>query len=528
MSRIRDQLPLVALPPAAKEKRAVPAHLAVLGDGRETATGTAAGRVPLWLCLWLPQLPLEVRGGGGIGEEPRVVVDHDGRVLRASEAAADAGIAPGLPLNAALALCPVLEARERDEAAERTALARLAAWAGAFTSIVSLEPPAGLLLEVRGSLRLFGGLEALRVRLRRALLATGHEGRDAVAPTPLAALWLARAGETAAVTRHAELAGRLGRLRPAVTGWPAATLALLRSLGVERLTDCMRLPRDGFTRRLGRAALTDLDRALGRRPDPRAAFRPPPRYEGVLELAAESADPQRLARAMAELFAELEGFLRARQQSVNRLEIGFRHLGHPATRLTLGLVRPGLEAAHFATLFAERLERLMLPAPVIGLSLEAEPTEPLDPERIGLFGDPSDALPGLRLVERLRARLGPAAVRGLDQRDEHRPEQAWRLAEPGSGMPGASPAAGPRPCWLLDPPRPLECRGGRPCLEGALRFESGPERLEAGWWDGGEIARDYWVARSPAGARLWVFRELQAAPRTRQDGAAWFLHGLFG
>ena len=47
------------------------------------------------------------------------------------------------------------------------------------------------------------------------------------------------------------------------------------------------------------------------------------------------------------------------------------------------------------------------------------------------------------------------------------------------------------------------------------------ERIETGWWDGGEIARDYYIAVDARGARLWVFREREAPHR-------WFLHGVFG
>lgn len=483
---------------------------------------------PLWLCLRLPWLPLEVRSGGG-ADDARIVVDREGRVVQASDAAAEAGVGPGLPLNAALALCPAIKVLERDEAAEAAALARLAAWAGGFTSLVSLAPPDALLLEIRGSLRLFGGLEALRRRIRRALHSTGHQGSDAVAPTPLAALWLARAEDGEAVTGPAALAGRIGRLRVAAAGWPEATQATLRSLGIERLADCLRLPRDGFARRLGRGVLADLDRALGRLPDPRPAFRPPPHYRGELELAAETADPLRLAQAMAGLFVELEGFLRARQQAVNRLEIQLTHLQHPATGLVLGLVHPGLEAAHFGALFSERLERLALPAAVIGIALEARPTEPFAPGSAGLFGAAPGTTAGIRLVERLRARLGREAVHGLGLRDEHRPEQAWRVAEPGAGSPLEPPANGTRPLWLVDPPRPLDCRDGQPWLDGALVTGSGPERLEAGWWDGEEIARDYWIASHATGARLWIFRARRAASQGERPGEfRWFLHGIFG
>lgn len=47
------------------------------------------------------------------------------------------------------------------------------------------------------------------------------------------------------------------------------------------------------------------------------------------------------------------------------------------------------------------------------------------------------------------------------------------------------------------------------------------ERIETGWWDGREIARDYYAAVDVRGARLWVFRE-------REPPHRWFLHGVFG
>jgi protein ImuB len=49
---------------------------------------------------------------------------------------------------------------------------------------------------------------------------------------------------------------------------------------------------------------------------------------------------------------------------------------------------------------------------------------------------------------------------------------------------------------------------------------SGPERIQSGWWDGGAVARDYYVARAADGARWWIFRECEAPRR-------WFLHGCF-
>ena len=54
-----------------------------------------------------------------------------------------------------------------------------------------------------------------------------------------------------------------------------------------------------------------------------------------------------------------------------------------------------------------------------------------------------------------------------------------------------------------------------------LALVSGPERIESGWWDGADVARDYYVAAHAAMAReWWIFREC-GAPRR------WFVHGCF-
>jgi protein ImuB len=130
-----------------------------------------------------------------------------------------------------------------------------------------------------------------------------------------------------------------------------------------------------------------------------------------------------------------------------------------------------------------------------------------------------------RLLERLRARLGGDAVFSVCLVPEHRPEFAWRVAEPslarqGSGTPEAPPSQ--RPLWMLAEPQPLTDSGGLPCHGGQpLRLAGGPERIETGWWDGRDVRRDYYVATDRGGVRLWVYRQ-------RDRGGGWWLHGVFG
>ncbi len=482
----------------------------------------------LWLALYLPHLPLEVVARGGPGRTPLAIAAPDGqrqRVHARNRAAAAAGVHPGLAVNTALALCPGLSIRARDEAGEAEALGRLAGWAGQFTSRVSLQPPAGLLLEIGASLRLFGGLDTLLTRIGDGVENLGYRARPGVAPTPLGAWWLARAGRRETITDLPALSRALHTLPLTVLEISAKARAELRGLGLRRLGDCVRLPRAGLAKRFGPAFVTDLDRAFGLQPDPRPRFAPPERFESRLELPAEVDDSTALVFAARRLVVELCGFLIARGAGVSSLELTLDHRRGPPTSLHLGLVSPTREPDHLLGLLRERLERCPLNAPVESIALRADRPQALAAQPAALF-DKGDSEKGdwQHLVERLRARLGEAAVTGLCPHDDHRPEHAWRPCPPGTetARRKAVPLPeGVRPLWLLEEPTALRLVDGRPWLGGELRLRRGPERIESGWWDGIEARRDYFIAENQGNERYWIYRDLEG------DGA-WYLHGVFG
>ena len=426
---------------------------------------------------------------------------------------------------------------------EHALLDTVATLAIRFTPRVSLEPPDAVLLEVRGSLRLFGGMRALCEQVRAELQSAGITGWLALTPTPLASLWFARAGEEVALRRADQLAGRLAPLPLTVTRWPERSLQLLVTMGVRNLGDCLRLPRDGFARRFEPRLLTMLDRAAGRRPDPRAAFRARERFSARRDLEPELADTQRLEAVSLPLLDELCVFLRQRGRGVQSIEFRFVHRVAPVTRLRLRFVEPVGEARRIARILHERLACLELPEPVRTVRLASGPLVELPAVPTELFAtdrrESGAAVP--QLIERLRARLGAEAVHGLCLVPEHRPESAWqpryRWSDPSVSAPQkpTDPTTDPmrpgtwegasRPLWLLAEPQPLAGEE-QPRYQGALELEEGPECIESGWWDGKDIARDYYIARTATGARLWVFRERRR--RNEHVAGGWFLHGVFG
>ena len=513
----------------------------------------------LWVAAHVPQLPLlairAVEQAASLAR-PLVIVDPENRqrVIDADPEARAAGVRIGMTLGAAFAAVPGIDARPRDPVRELELMQRLAGIAATFTPQVSIELPDGLLLEIKPSINLFGGLRELCRRLRDACRADPllSQVRAAphftLAPTALAALAAARAGARCFITDVAVLPARLKPLPLAALRWPEEQNARLTAMGVRTLGELMRLPRAGFARRFGPEMLADLDRLLGRRADPRARLARRERYRGVRDFDHEIEDHERILQALAPLLTELEHFLRVRQRGITALQCRFHHYRAAPTHCTLRLAAPEASAERFTNLLRERLATLVLPEPVRrcelrggALTHRTETSRPLwSPGELGHAR--AGEMPAL--VEHLRARLGAAAVYGIGRAAQHRPEHAWCIAEPAlgaemgrkmgtslfNGESDAEPVRGSslnrdvpifRPLWLLGAPQPLEAQRGRPRRDGPLELLAGPERIESGWWDGADVQRDYYIAGDRHGARLWIYRECTG---TKQ----WFLHGIFG
>ena len=397
-------------------------------------------------------------------------------------------------------------------------LSTLACWAGRYTSQVNLAADA-LRLEIGGSLRLFGGLPALLDRVRADLVAMDLRAQLAVAATPLAALWLARAGDDA-------VCPDLPATRVALAAVPLLALQLapplarrVEGFGLRRVGDLLALPRAGLGARLGKPLLLDLERALGEIADPQACFVFPEQFEQGLELPAPVDAAPVLLFAAHRLVAALSGWLAVRNGAVRGIECLIDHGHGVSTALQLAFSAPVHAVARIERVLKERLDALSLPAPALALRLRAPAPERREHRSHALFdgaGQRDETL--AELMDRLVARLGPQAVQGLACHADHRPELASRsVADKPASRPVAPP---PRPLWLIDPPEALREIHGRPQRGGPLALAAGPERIESGWWDGADARRDYFIATDGAGRRLWIFRD----PR---PPGGWFLHGWF-
>lgn len=505
----------------------------------------------LWFCVSFPELSLAalrigadtvvvsgdaLQGASADLNAPLAITEQQAgavQVLSANDAAKAHGVLAGMPVNAALALVPQLMLCERDEHAEKALLEYLVQQAMTLTPVVSVASSSAILLEMQGSISLFGGLESLLALVRQ--LFRGHALCLASSPVPQAALWLVQAG----VEWHLQDTHdpRLKSLPVQALQWPQAVQQQFLRIGVKTLGECLRLPRDGFAKRFGIERLYEIDRGFGRMPDLRRACREQVRFDSLLELPIETGDYQQIAVVLHLQLEKLAIFLRSHQLAVQQFCISLMHRDFileqgaqsSITDIQMDLLDPQPDTQGLAELIAVRFERLNLAAPVYAVQFRATAFFALSTQQrdsafsffsgntAGTFSDPVRpvssgvaAAGGLRLIELLRQRLGYQCVYSLSLKADHRPESAWIKTEPLREAEMGSPVGAlTRPLWLLVQPQLLNTPDS---------VVGQPERIESGWWDGADMQRDYFRWQHRSGQRCWVFR----------DQTGWYLHGLFG
>jgi protein ImuB len=453
-----------------------------------------------------------------------------------------------------------------DDAATRRALASIAL---GFTPRVALVDEA-VLMEVAGSLRLFGGLSRLAQQLEQHACQFFESNQSpahierAQGATSLIALGRLRQ------LRHHPLAAsrRVADLPMHTLSAARPHLGVLERLGCRSWDDLLQLPRDGVARRFGAPLLEALDRARGHAPDSYDWLVLPEQFEQKIELDALVIHAPALMAGAQRLLLALQAWLLGRQSGLCACRLIW-HLdprqGVPASgELVVRTARPVQDLRHVARLIAEQLAQQRLPAPVHSLSLQSLETEKLLDSAAAtaslLMQARRQGDSAVELIERLSARLGQAKVQAWQAHADHRPERMQRRV-PALGAHGAIKliAASVRieragglndakndalyPSWLLADPLRLGVAGDSPLYQGRLVRLAGPQRLEAtGWLMAGDysdadgvrgqppVIRDYFIYRSLRAGLLWIYSERLpvGAPQALQGQTrAWYLHGFF-
>jgi len=460
-----------------------------------------------WLVVYFPLLALEWEQENAT---PRALLDGAARrIVLANPEAEAVGVVPGLALATALSLAPGLETAsyddERLKRASQTLALELGRWSGRISCIDSLT----ILAEVASMQRYFNGIEALVSDLKQALQTQQLSFVLGLANTPRAALALARAKVQLTYDESA-IAQQISQLPLRLLGLPAKDLDALRGLGIERVEQLERLPRQELGSRFHPDLLKRIDQLRGKQEWLPPAFEPPEIFEQHADLQAEISYAQGLLFPLQRILGRLEGYLNLRQQHALVMSIALFHRDKTESHLRLGHAGGCYKAQEWLALLRLKLERYRLTQPVLELSVRVEQFRDWDEPARDLF-EPTQAGQETpeQLLSRIQIRLGSRAIDELAISHTHLPGGVASLLEPTKDqrLPYAQ-----RPLWLVEPPQRLS----KNRLE-HLRFSSGPERIQSDWWNDAP-RRDYFTVDWNDGRLAWVFRDPQQH---------WYLHGWF-
>jgi len=477
----------------------------------------------LWACILLPHLALdEIRRQRENYDEaaPFALVTGPAQRLQifdANAAGQRAGVLPGQALAAARAIAGDFAHANYNADTEESLRRLLAAWAYGYSSMVSLREPGTLLVEIGASLTLFGPWPTFERRLRDDLSQLGISHHIVVATTPLAACALAHAHDGIAAISDAACRRAVAQLPlRALTPLGDVTVDALSSMGMTTVGQILALPRAPLARRFGPAVVDYLDRLGGIAPDPVELYQPPDRFAAHMEFDHEIETSTALLFPLRRLLGDLGAFLLGRDGGVLQFELVMEHDGRAATRLVVGMQEPQRDPASLFDIAKLRLQASTVAAPVRTLRVVANDLPPFVPASHDLFDARAGAggsINWAQLAGRLRARLGESNLYSLEPTADPRPERSWRRVPRIDQRAELVVSPEPRPTWLFERPIPFH---GTP-----RRILAGPERIESGWWDDGDVRFDFYVIETSVGQIAWAFR-----PAGATDGP-WLLRGLF-
>ena len=472
--------------------------------------------------------------------------------------AAAGGVTEGMCLTDARALLgdQPLHIAPHEPARDARKLQKLADWSLRFAPVVQPDGDDGLLLDVTGCGRIYGGQKRAVNRIAGAIARLGFSVQAAIAST-VGAAWAVShfpprlKHHSDDRTLHAfiipddQLIEILAPLPLAALRLDESTVLALHEVAVDTIGDLLAIDRAELADRFDPSLLRRLDETFGHAFEPINPTDPVElpgverRFDGpVKQLEAI----QITVRGLLELLA---ADLQRCRLGVTLVQMNVERYDAPGISRMVSLSRPSADAHHLWTLFAPQVERLNLGHGVEMIRLVAAQTQLLGHDQDVIWPDdptrrasPTDQAVG-QMIDRMISRLGGDRVCRLSLGDTHVPEAAASF-EPWDRQPRNSQArtsnviTADRPSLLnhrpqrvqvvcLSPDGPVVSM--RYCDQHrAIVTSIGPERIAGRWWllDGPSLAspqRDYFKVQDEQGVWWWLYRQTHTSQ--------WFCHGVW-
>lgn len=478
-------------------------------------------------------------------------------VMKRCEIAAAAGVSEGMCLTDARALLSDgsihIEPHQPVRDAQR--LQTLANACLRFAPLVQSDGADGLLLDVTGCGRIYGGQKRVVNKVASAIERLGFTVHAAIATSVGAAWAMSHFGPLFRETKANAAPARRRFIVPEervvelLSPLPLAALridedtqAALHEVAIDTIGDLLAIDRAELADRFDEALLRRVDQALGH------AFEPidPAAPEELPGVERRFAGPVKqleaielTVRGLLELLAT---DLHRSRLGVTRIEMNVERYDAPPLKDSVTLSRPSADGGHLWTLFAPRIERLNLGYGIEMIRLTAAQTQLLPHDQEVIWDDdptrrasPTDEAMG-QFVDRMISRLSAERVCRVNLIQTHTPEGAfvyepWER-ETRNTKDETAVIAADRPSLLHRRPRGIDVvclspdgpvvsmrQGGK---HHVIVTSIGPERIAGRWWLLHDPAtaipqRDYFKVQDEQGAWWWIYRESHTG--------RWFCHG---
>ena len=482
----------------------------------------------VWFFVYFPQFFLQSLIKKLIPGRAYVLVNggkDDPVVLQLNDSAKVLGVCKDMPLSLIERLGDIT-ILERNKEIEKKETDGLLVWASKFTPLVVDKFPDGLLVEMKGSLKLFGGQEKLIKIMSDDLHGWGYKFGLATGVTPLLAEIGAKTGRKGDVLNRLT-SKEINTVPISMFSFLPKQLELLKKMGVRTLGDYKKLPRKGLVERFGKDILQQFDRLYGYDPDPQVFFAAPRRRNISITLDRELESWLDLKPYIKQLLKKAKKYLSYNTLKVRRLTWFFCR---DSSEVKVPIFLSGANnISVILRILEEKLKNKRFREPFDSIRLSLDEVENMRSDNLNILHKTEQSNMDLlcdQFIDLIRSRYGEKSLYVLNSKEEHVPEYSFTYChffdgkQNESSFPDGALPKIKRPIWFVDPPVRLIVKDNKPFYDGHLLTFSGRERIVSDWWNGEEIARDYFVAESYSGMVLWIYRELGRKKN-------WFFQGLF-
>ncbi len=464
--------------------------------------------------------------------------DHGRMVITAANIMAQSqGVDIGMVVADARAIIPCLQVLDDKPDLSTKLLRGFGEWFIRYSPIVSIDSPAGLILDTTGCAHLWGGEKQYLADIITRLKRFGYTVRTGMADTIGTAWAVAHYGTDASIIESGHQTTALLSLPPASLRLESETVERLEKLGLRQVSQFISMPRSALRRRFGLPLLKRLDQALGHQEESIIAVLAPEPFQERLPCLEPIVTATGIAIALERLLDALCHRLKQEGKGLRAALLKCYRVDGKMEQVTIGTNRASNNTGHIYKLFEFKLPGI---EPALGIELfilEAPKVEDVSAaqetlwERTGGLNDVGLA----ELLDRIAGKIGAGHIHRYLPDEHYWPERSFKLATDLREQPTTIWKAGrPRPIQLLSKPERIEVTAPIPdyppmlfrhkgILHKIIRAD-GPERIEPEWWIQEGQHRDYYCVEDEEGQRYWLFR---SGHYDASKSYQWFIHGFF-